>query len=122
MVFYHVHAMNNWRDILLDQCTKMIYSGLYEAATAVYSGISGPSQEVQLQQCCLRPHALLLREPQSEGQLSMSDRDVRRALYTVRCRFNLASNIAVHVNRSIGKLQNTMLQQDAGSAGRNAAA
>ncbi len=58
MVFYHVHAMNNWRDILLDQCTKMIYSGLYEAATAVYSGVSGPSQKVQPQQCCLPQHAL----------------------------------------------------------------
>ena len=47
MIFYHVHAMNNWREILLDQCTKLIYSGLYEAATSVYAGISGPSQEVR---------------------------------------------------------------------------
>ena len=46
MVFYHVHAINNWREILLDQCTKLIYSGLYEAATAVSAGISGPTQEV----------------------------------------------------------------------------
>ncbi len=46
MVFYHVHAINNWREILLDQCTKLIYSGLYETATAISAGISGPTQEV----------------------------------------------------------------------------
>ena len=46
MVFYHVHAENNWRDILMDQCTKLVYSGLYEAAIAVNVGVSGPTQQV----------------------------------------------------------------------------
>ena len=47
MVFYHVHAENNWKDILMDQCTKLAYSGLHEAATAVNVGVSGPKQEVR---------------------------------------------------------------------------
>ncbi len=56
MVFYHVHAINNWREIALDQCTKLIYSGLYEAATAVSAGISGPTQEVPTHMLLLLIH------------------------------------------------------------------
>ena len=54
MVFYHVHAENNWREILMDQCTKLVYSGLYEAATAVNVGVSGPTEQVppHLGPCC----------------------------------------------------------------------
>ena len=48
IVFYHVHTVNNWRDIVLDQCTKLIYSGLYETATAIFAGVSGPTQQVGL--------------------------------------------------------------------------
>ena len=66
-IFYYVYEMNNWREILLDQCTKMIYSGLYEAATAIYCAISRPPQEVQLQRWLSEQHAFASRLQQENG-------------------------------------------------------
>lgn len=42
-VFHHIYVTNNWREIVVDQLTKIIISGLYDRATAVYSTLSGPS-------------------------------------------------------------------------------
>ena len=38
MVFYHVHAVNNWKWVVQDQLSKLIYSGLYNYATEVRGG------------------------------------------------------------------------------------
>ncbi len=35
MIFYHVHAVNNWKWVVQDQLSKLIYSGLYNYATEV---------------------------------------------------------------------------------------
>lgn len=43
-VFHHLYIENNWRVILTDQVIKLIFSGLYDRATAVYSTISGPDE------------------------------------------------------------------------------
>ena len=40
-VFHHLYIDNNWRSILTDQLVKVIFSGLYDRATAVYSTLSG---------------------------------------------------------------------------------
>ena len=46
-VFHHLYIENNWRIILTDQIIKLIFSGLYDRATAVYSTISGPDEETR---------------------------------------------------------------------------
>ena len=33
MIFYHVYAVNNWKWVVQDQLSKLIYSGLYNYAT-----------------------------------------------------------------------------------------
>lgn len=37
MIFYHVHAVNNWKWVVQDQLSKLIYSGLYNYATEARS-------------------------------------------------------------------------------------
>lgn len=41
-VFHHLYIANNWRVILVDQLIKLIFSGVYDWATAVFSTLSGP--------------------------------------------------------------------------------
>ncbi len=38
MIFYHVHAVNNWKWVVQDQLSKLIYSGLYNYATEARGG------------------------------------------------------------------------------------
>lgn len=40
-VFHHLYIDKNWRSILVDQLVKVIFSGLYDRATAVFSTLSG---------------------------------------------------------------------------------
>ena len=45
MVFYHVHAINNWECIVSDQLGKLVFSGLYRHMAACYSGVTGRTQQ-----------------------------------------------------------------------------
>ena len=45
MVFYHVHAINNWECIVSDQLGKLVFSGLYRHMHACYSAVTGRTQE-----------------------------------------------------------------------------
>ena len=40
-VFHHLYIDNNWKEIIVDQLAKLVFSGVYDRATAVYSTISG---------------------------------------------------------------------------------
>ena len=40
-VFYHLYVDNAWREILIDQLIKLLFSSLYDRATVVYATISG---------------------------------------------------------------------------------
>lgn len=40
-VFHHLYIVNNWREVLIDQLVKLIFSGLYDRATAIYATLSG---------------------------------------------------------------------------------
>lgn len=44
-VFHHLYIDNNWRIILEDQLMKIIFSGLYDRVTAIYSTLSGPNAD-----------------------------------------------------------------------------
>jgi hypothetical protein len=37
MIFYHVYAVNNWKWVVQDQLSKLLYSGLYNYATEARS-------------------------------------------------------------------------------------
>lgn len=41
-VFYHVCAVGPWRDVVHDQLSKLLFSGLYHACQGVMCCISGP--------------------------------------------------------------------------------
>ena len=45
MVFYHVHAINNWEFVMSDQLAKLVFSGLYRHMVACYSGVTGRTQQ-----------------------------------------------------------------------------
>ncbi len=45
VVFYHVHAINNWECIVQDQLGKLVFSGLYRHMAACYSGVTGRTQQ-----------------------------------------------------------------------------
>ena len=36
-VFYHITCLNNWKEIVQEQCTRIIFSGLYDIVTCIYS-------------------------------------------------------------------------------------
>ena len=40
-IFHHIYVDNNWREIVMDQLAKIVFSGLYDRLTAVYSTLSG---------------------------------------------------------------------------------
>ena len=40
-VFHHLYIANNWRPIVTDQLVKLVFSGLYDRASAVFSTVSG---------------------------------------------------------------------------------
>lgn len=40
-IFHHIYVDNNWREIVMDQLAKIVFSGLYDRVTAVYSTLSG---------------------------------------------------------------------------------
>lgn len=42
VVFHHLYIDNNWREIIVDKLAKLIFTGVYDRAAAVYSTISGP--------------------------------------------------------------------------------
>lgn len=46
IIFYHIAAVNNWREIVEGQISHVIFSGLYDRTTTVFCGISAQSQEV----------------------------------------------------------------------------
>ena len=45
VVFYHVHAINNWECVMSDQLAKLVFSGLYRHMAACYSGVTGRTQQ-----------------------------------------------------------------------------
>ena len=45
VVFYHVHAINNWECVVQDQLAKLVFSGLYRHMAACYSGVTGRTQQ-----------------------------------------------------------------------------
>ena len=47
VVFYHVYAASTWEDVVADQVTKLIFSGLYHEASAILVGIGAPEQQVR---------------------------------------------------------------------------
>ena len=46
IIFYHIAAINNWQEIVEAQVSNVVFSGLYDRATTIFCGISGPDKEV----------------------------------------------------------------------------
>ena len=36
LVFYHITCLNNWKEIVREQCTRIVFSGLYDIAKYIY--------------------------------------------------------------------------------------
>ena len=47
MVFYHVYVANNWEEVVCDQLSKLIFSGLYREAAAIHVGIAAKERRVR---------------------------------------------------------------------------
>ena len=45
--FYHVFAINNWIEVVLEQIEMMLSSGLYDAAEAIYIGFNGSQHDLE---------------------------------------------------------------------------
>lgn len=45
MVFYHITAVNNWREIVEAQISRIVFSGLYDRTTTILCGLTAPSSE-----------------------------------------------------------------------------
>ena len=46
VVFYHVYVAGGWEEVVSDQATKLIFSGLYREAAAINVGIGAREQKV----------------------------------------------------------------------------
>ena len=46
IVFYHIAAMNSWREVVEGQLSRLVFSGLYDRADTVFCGITAPSQTI----------------------------------------------------------------------------
>lgn len=50
-VFHHLYIDNNWKAILEDQVSKLIFSGLYDRAEAVFQLYRGATPRTWRRQC-----------------------------------------------------------------------
>jgi hypothetical protein len=46
-IFYHIYAINNWREIFNEQFDKIVASGLYHAAEKIHVGVIGDLPEIE---------------------------------------------------------------------------
>ena len=47
-VFYHIYCNKNTIDIIKDQCTKIVFSGLYDAVKQVYCFLAGEKNYIDI--------------------------------------------------------------------------
>ena len=46
-VYYHITLVNNWKDIVREQCSRIIFSGLYDDVYVIYCYAVNPSNTMQ---------------------------------------------------------------------------
>ena len=46
MVFYHIYVASIWEEIVAEQATRLIFSGVYSEAAAINVGIGAKEQQV----------------------------------------------------------------------------
>lgn len=65
VVAYHVSAVRDWQDVVNDQIVKLQYSGLYDAAEAVYCFVSGQDADacVELLRSCGKKFQVVISCP-----------------------------------------------------------
>lgn len=47
VIFYHIYAVNNYREIVNDQISKVLFSGLYNRCYKMYIGVIGELSEFE---------------------------------------------------------------------------
>jgi len=52
-IFYHITCINNWEDIVRDQITKIVFSGLYDKISKIHCFLVGNPSNIELYQLVL---------------------------------------------------------------------
>jgi hypothetical protein len=73
-VFYHIACINNWKDIVRDQITKIIFSGLYDKVSKIHCFLVGNPTDLELYQSLLSKYGkkIIIERIEENGDESLT--------------------------------------------------